>query len=179
MQFGCGEHRQSRGPDFRFLSRCRYSGNSHPERKRVPADAADIYGSTAEAAAQRAAFTSLIRAPHATISASGDPRIHCPAEYGTTLEREQLFKVETPPPPQGATGATNTCGRREDLLKKVECPRPPPDVSNVHIRGNTVVTLKGHVYESPKIMRGGSFPPGAYHELGTEAEDRRGKLTTT
>ncbi len=144
----------------------RYSGQSRPERKRVPADTAEIYGSTAEAAAAQraAAFTSLIRQPHAV----HDPRIHCPAEYGTTQEREQLFKVEV-------AGPTN---RREDLLKKVECPRPP-DVSNVQVRGNTIVTLKGHVYESPKFTIGTSFPPGVYHELDAESEDRRAKLTTT
>ena len=127
--------------------------------KRIPPETTDIYGSTNEAA-QRAAFTSLIRQPHAH-----DPRIHCPAEYGTTQEREQLFKVEVPH------------NRREEVLKKVECPRPP-DVSNVAIRGNTVVTLKGHVYESPKFSQGNTFLPGVYHELDPESEDTRGKLTT-
>ena len=136
----------------------RYSGHS-ADSKGIPPDSNELYGATTDAA-QRAAFTSLIRQPHAH-----DPRIHCPAEYGTTQEREQLFKVEVPH------------NRREELLKKVECPRPP-DVSNVAIRGNTVVTLKGHVYESPKFTRGNSFPPGVYHELDGELEDRRGKLTT-
>ena len=118
-----------------------------------------MYGSTNDAA-QRAAFTSPLRQPH-----SHDPRVHCAAEYGTSQEREQLFKVEV------------VHNRREELLKKVECPRPP-DVSNVALRGNTIVTLKGHVYESPKFTQGNSFPPGVYHELDTESDDRREKLTT-
>ncbi len=130
-----------------------------------PGDASDLYGATTEL--DRAHFTNLMRQQqqHQAQHHIHDPRFHCIAEYGTTQEREQLFRPET-------------LVRREDLLKKVECPMPPDISASTVPKGNTIVTLKGHVYESPKFGRGNSFPPSVYHDLeGGESEDRRGKLT--